>query len=129
MENKDSSSDEELKKKFKNIVIAWVQLDDKIKTINSELKNMKDEKKQYEDFILDFMEKYNENMITLSNGILKKNVSQTKQSINEEMINEAIEEFTKDAEQAYTITQKIIQKRQVNEKISLKRQVIKKKNN
>jgi aminoglycoside phosphotransferase family enzyme len=85
-------------------------------------------KKQYEDFILDFMEKYNENMITLSNGILKKNVSQTKQSINEEMINEAIEEFTKDAEQAYTITQKIIQKRQVNEKISLKRQVIKKKN-
>ena len=129
MENKDSSSDEELKKKFKNIVIAWVQLDDKIKTINSELKNMKDEKKQYEDFILDFMEKYNENMITLSNGILKKNVSQTKQSINEEMINEAIEEFTKDAEQAYTITQKIIQKRQVNEKVSLKRQVIKKKNN
>ena len=129
MENKDSSSDEELKKKFKNIVIAWVQLDDKIKTINSELKNMKDEKKQYEDFILDFMEKYNENMITLSNGILKKNVSQTKQSINEEMINEAIEVFTKDAEQAYTITQKIIQKRQVNEKISLKRQVIKKKNN
>ena len=128
MENKDSS-EEELKKKFKNIVIAWVQLDDKIKTINSELKNMKDEKKQYEDFILDFMEKYNENMITLSNGILKKNVSQTKQSINEEMINEAIEEFTKDAEQAYTITQKIIQKRQVNEKISLKRQVIKKKNN
>jgi hypothetical protein len=128
MENKDSSSDEELKKKFKNIVIAWVQLDDKIKTINSELKNMKDEKKQYEDFILNFMEKYNENMITLSNGILKKNVSQTKQSINEEMINEAIEEFTKDAEQAYTITQKIIQKRQVNEKISLKRQVIKKKN-
>ena len=128
MENKDSS-EEELKKKFKNIVIAWVQLDDKIKTINSELKNMKDEKKQYEDFILDFMEKYNENMITLSNGILKKNVSQTKQSINEEMINEAIEEFTKDAEQAYTITQKIIQKRQINEKVTLKRQVIKKKIN
>ena len=129
MENKDSSSDEELKKKFKNIVIAWVQLDDKIKTINSELKNMKDEKKQYEDFILNFMEKYNENMITLSNGILKKNVSQTKQSINEEMINEAIEEFTKDVEQAYTITQKIIEKRQINEKVTLKRQIIKKKIN
>jgi len=129
MENKDSSSEEELKKKFKNIVIAWVQLDDKIKTINSELKNMKDEKKQYEDFILNFMEKYNENMITLSNGILKKNVSQTKQSINEEMINEAIEEFTKDVEQAYTITQKIIEKRQINEKVTLKRQIIKKKFN
>ena len=121
-------SEEELKKKFRNIVISWVQLDDKIKAINSELKNMKDEKKQYEDFILSFMEKYNENMITLSNGILKKNVSQTKQSINEEMINEVIEEFTKDVEQAYTITQKIIQKRQVNEKVTLKRQIIKKKN-
>jgi hypothetical protein len=122
-------SEEELKKKFRNIVISWVQLDDKIKTINSELKNMKDEKKQYEDFILSFMEKYNENMITLSNGILKKNVSQTKQSINEEMINEAIEEFTKDVEQAYKITQKIIEKRQVNEKVTLKRQINKTKQN
>jgi hypothetical protein len=115
-------SEEELKKKFKNIVISWVQLDDKIKIINSELKNMKDEKKQYEDFILSFMEKYNENMITLSNGILKKSVSQTKQSIKEEMIQEVIEEFTKDMEQAYSITQKIIQKREVNEKVTLKRQ-------
>jgi len=132
LETKESGvevSEEELKKKFRNIVIAWVQLDDKIKAINSELKNMKDEKKQYEDFILSFMEKYNENMITLSNGILKKNVSQTKQSINEEMINEAIEEFTKDVEQAYAITQKIIEKRQVNEKVSLKRQINKKKQN
>jgi hypothetical protein len=115
-------SEEELKKKFKNIVISWVHLDDKIKIINSELKNMKDEKKQYEDFILSFMEKYNENMITLSNGILKKSVSQTKQSIKEEMIQEVIEEFTKDMEQAYSITQKIIQKREVNEKVTLKRQ-------
>jgi hypothetical protein len=122
-------TDEELKKKFKNIVIAWVQLDDKIKVINSELKNMKDEKKQYEDFILGFMEKYNENMITLSNGSLKKNVSQTKESIKEEMIQEAIEEFTKDIEQAYTITQKIIEKRQTNERITLKRQTNKKKQN
>ena len=122
-------SEEELKKKFRNIVIAWVQLDDKIKVINSELKNMKDEKKQYEEFILSFMEKYNENMITLSNGSLKKNVSQTKESIKEEMIQEAIEEFTKDIEQAYTITQKIIQKRQINEKITLKRQTNKKKQN
>ena len=130
LETKESEvSEEELKKKFRNIVISWVQLDDKIKAINSELKNMKDEKKQYEDFILSFMEKYNENMITLSNGILKKNVSQTKQSINEEMINEVIEEFTKDVEQAYTITQKIIQKRQINEKVTLKRQINKKKQN
>jgi hypothetical protein len=122
-------TDEELKKKFKNIVIAWVQLDDKIKVINTELKNMKDEKKQYEDFILGFMEKYNENMITLSNGLLKKNVSQTKESIKEEMIQEAIEEYTKDIEQAYTITQKIIEKRQTNERITLKRQTNKKKAN
>jgi hypothetical protein len=127
--NETEESEEELKKKFKNIVIAWVQLDDKIKGINSELKNMKDEKKQYEEFILSFMEKYNENMITLSNGSLKKNVSQTKESIKEEMIQEAIEEFTKDIEQAYTITQKIIQKRQINEKVTLKRQTNKKKDN
>lgn len=125
--NESEESDEELKKKFKKIVISWVELDDKIKLINTELKNIKDEKKQYEEFILSFMEKYNENMITLSNGSLKKNISQTKESIKEEMIQEAIQEYTKDLEEAYTITQKIIQKRQINEKVTLKRQTIKKK--
>ena len=125
--NETDESEEELKKKFKKIVISWVELDDKIKLINSELKNIKDEKKQYEEFILTFMEKYNENMITLSNGSLKKNISQTKESIKEEMIQEAIQEYTKDLEEAYTITQKIIQKRQINEKVTLKRQTIKKK--
>jgi hypothetical protein len=125
--NETDESEEELKKKFKKIVISWVELDDKIKLINAELKNIKDEKKQYEDFILSFMEKYNENMITLSNGSLKKNISQTKESIKEEMIQEAIQEYTKDLEEAYSITQKIIQKRQINEKVTLKRQTNKKK--
>ena len=125
--NETDDTEEELKKKFKKIVISWVELDDKIKLINSELKNIKDEKKQYEEFILSFMEKYNENMITLSNGSLKKNISQTKESLKEEMIQEAIQEYTKDIEEAYTITQKIIQKRQINEKVTLKRQTIKKK--
>jgi len=125
--NETDESEEELKKKFKKIVISWVELDDKIKLINSELKNIKDEKKQYEEFILSFMEKYNENMITLSNGSLKKNISQTKESLKEEMIQEAIQEYTKDLEEAYSITQKIIQKRQINEKVTLKRQTIKKK--
>jgi hypothetical protein len=125
--NETEESEEELKKKFKKIVISWVELDDKIKLINSELKNIKDEKKQYEEFILSFMEKYNENMITLSNGSLKKNISQTKESIKEEMIQEAIQEYTKDIEEAYSITQKIFQKRQINEKVTLKRQTNKKK--
>lgn len=122
MDNQDNN-EEEIKEKFKKIVISWVQLDDKIKLINTELKNIKDEKKQYEEYILNFMEKYNENVITLSNGLLKRNVLQTKSSIKEDMIQEAIEEITKDVEQAYTITQKIIQKRQISEKITLKRQL------
>jgi hypothetical protein len=122
MDNQENN-EEEIKEKFKKIVISWVQLDDKIKLINTELKNIKDEKKQYEEYILNFMEKYNENVITLSNGLLKRNVLQTKSSIKEDMIQEAIEEITKDVEQAYTITQKIIQKRQICEKITLKRQI------
>jgi hypothetical protein len=122
MDNQENN-EEEIKEKFKKIVISWVQLDDKIKLINTELKNIKDEKKQYEEYILNFMEKYNENVITLSNGLLKRNVLQTKSSIKEDMIQEAIEEITKDVEQAYTITQKIIQKRQICEKITLKRQL------
>lgn len=124
----ESTEDEEIEKKFKDMVIQWVKLDDKIRLISNEIKDLKNEKKQYEEYILAVMEKLEEDTVNLSNGQLKRNISQTKGSLKEDIIQEAIQELTKDPDKAYEMTQFIIQKRPANEKISLKRTIQKIKN-
>ena len=121
-ENTDINIDE-LQTNFKKLVLSWVKLDDKIRSLNSELKDLKNEKSQFESHILDTMEKLNEDTVILTNGLLKKNVSQSKGALKEDTIQEAIQELTKDADKAYEMTQYIIQKRPVAEKISLKRNI------
>lgn len=116
-------NDEDIEKVFKEMVINWVKIDDKIRVIGDELKELKNEKKQFEEYILGVMEKMEEDTVTLSNGLLKRNVSQSKGSIKEELIQEAINEITKDADKAYEMTQYIIQKRPVSEKVALKRTI------
>lgn len=114
-------------KTFKEMVLAWIKLDDKISTLNEQLRELKGEKKQYENHILSFMDQQNEEVIKLSSGHLKKNVLQTKGSIKEDIIQDAIEEYTKDSDKAYELTKFIIDKRPITEKISLKRLAERKK--
>jgi hypothetical protein len=108
-------------KMFKEMVLKWIKLDDKITTINEGLKELKTEKKQYENHIISFMDQQNEDTIKLSSGKLKKNVLTTKGAIKEDIIQEAIEEFTKDSEKATQLTKFIIEKRELTERVSLKR--------
>lgn len=110
-------------KKFKEIVIAWVGLDDQIRKANEKIKDMKGEKKQLEEYILEFMEKYEEDTVTLHNGLLKRNVAQSKGALKEDLIQEAINELVKDNDKSYQMTQFIMQKRPINERVSLKRTI------
>lgn len=114
-------------KKFKEIVIAWVALDDQLRKLSEKMRDIRNEKKQFEEYILEFMEKCEEDTVTLHNGLLKRNVAQAKGSLKEDIIQEAIKELTKDNDKAYEMTQFIMGKRPVNERISLKRTVKKEK--
>lgn len=123
----DSDSEEELDPQvvdetmFKDMVIAWLKLDDKIKSLNEQAKDLKNEKKQFEDQIIAVMTHKNEETINFSTGKLKKNIIQSKGALKEDIIQEAINELTKDPERAFSMTQYIIKKRPISEKISLKR--------
>lgn len=110
-------------KKFKEMVIAWVALDDQVRKLSEKMRDIKNEKKQFEEYILEFMEKCEEDTVTLNNGLLKRNVAQAKGSLKEDLIQEAIKELTKDNDKAYEMTQFIMGKRPINERISLKRTV------
>ena len=76
VEEKELSADdiEELKELIKN----WLNLDEKCKILADESKDIKMEKKQYETYILGFMEKTNKDVIKTNDSTLRKNVKESK---------------------------------------------------
>ena len=57
------SENEEIKKditeEFKEVVVNYVKTDDEIRKKTNEIKELKDEKKEYETFILEYIDKIN----------------------------------------------------------------------
>ncbi len=121
----DESDDEETKrvnKKMAKHVTAWVDCDDKIKEIQSLVKNLKLQKKTQEKYILDIMKNYEgENTIKISDGKLTKNVSKTKGTLKPEIVETALTEFMKNPVKAKQLTEFIMDKRVTKEREYLKR--------
>lgn len=109
---------EELKELIKN----WLDLDDKIKCISDEVKDIKMEKKQYETYILEFMDKSKKEVIKTKESTLRKDVKQSKGSPKEETILTTLTQILSDPDQAYKITQQIISNVPSKEIISLKKE-------
>jgi hypothetical protein len=108
---------EELKELIKN----WLDLDEKAKILSDEIKDLKMEKKQYETYILGFMDKTNKDVIKTNDSTLRKDVKETKGSPKEEHILKTLTKILENAEQAYKITQQIIEEVPTKEVISLKK--------
>ena len=116
-DNKQEKVTEELTKN----VITWVKLDDQIRENRAQTKILLDEKKQYEQFILDFLENANEKVLEISDGRLRRNVSKTKAPLKKETIFNSLKEITKDEEKSLKLTEYIINNRAMVERVNLKR--------
>ena len=68
----------EVTEEFVEVVKNWVKIDDEIRKKNQEVKELKDERKEFEIFIIEYMDKINENVINISDGKLRKNKSASK---------------------------------------------------
>ena len=115
-----SSDDiEELRELLKN----WLELDETTKELSDRMKDIKMEKKQYETYILEFMDKTKKEIIKASdsNLVLRKDVKETRSKPNEEIILKVLTRILGDATQAYKFTQEIIEDAPVKETISLKK--------
>ena len=120
----DTSEDDKQEKVTKALtknVITWVKLDDQIRESRAQTKILLDEKKQYEQFILDFLENTNEKVLEISDGRLRRNVSKTKAPLKKETIFNSLKEITKDEEKSLKLTEYIINNRAMVERINLKR--------
>jgi hypothetical protein len=122
---------------LKENVTAYIKIDDLIKEKQDEIKELKEKKLKYEDYIKSYLEKEKKEKITLDDGeIVYKKVS-TKQPIKEEIIQKAIISKIKDIDvkkiDVNQIAQNIIQEldnmRGVSIKNNIKRVGRKKKKN
>ena len=120
----DSESNEvqgKVTNEFKKNVKKWVDIDDSIKELRTKTKELTQEKKDYEQYILNFLESVEESSVGIYDGKLTKSVSQCKAPLKKENIHKALLEITGDNNKANTMTEHIIKSRQTVERINLKR--------
>ena len=120
-----SDSEEEVQQKvtktFKNNVLKWVSIDDNIRELRAKTKELTNEKKQFEENILKFLEEVDEKSIEIKDGKLTKNVSKTQAPLKKDNIHKALVEITGDNNKALQMTEHIIKSRPMVERVNLKR--------
>jgi hypothetical protein len=121
-ENDNISQEDKAKAEIKEMIKSWEEADNEISELNKKLKELKDEKKQFENFIIDYMEENHNIEIASPGGKIKKAVSKSKAGFNEKIIITGLTEITKgDETKAKDITKIISQKREMKEKTYLKK--------
>jgi hypothetical protein len=113
-----------ISEEFKQKIVQWVKLDDDLKKIRETVKEINDEKKQNEEYILAYMENMEEKEIGITGGKLSRHVSKLPEPLKKDNIQKAIQEVVKNENQARALTDHIINSRKTKEKISLKRTTI-----
>lgn len=113
--------DENEIEQFKELVVEYVKLDDLIREKNNEIKDIKNDKKQLEEYIIECMEKLDESVIDISDGKIRVNKTKTKSGLKQQYIQESLKELTKDCVQAELMTKHILENRPVTERTNLKR--------
>ena len=108
-------------KTFRNNVLQWIEIDDKIKTFRNKVKELSTEKKEFEEKIITYLTEVEEESIVIKDGKLSKNVTKTKAPLKKETIYQSLVELVGDATKANTMTEHIINSRPDVQRINLKR--------
>ena len=114
---------------FVDNVKKYLAVDDKIKELRDQNKKLIQEKKQKEEFILNYLQQVDEKMIDVPDGKLRRNISKTQAPLKKDTIHKALTEIMGDASKALDITDKIIKSRPIIEHVKLKRTKNRVKNN
>ena len=126
-QNKNSDSDTPKKicqidkNMLKTLIIEWLSLDDQIKSYNEVVKDLKEEKKQFESQILELMGTLKQEVILTDKGNLTRTVKESKEPLTPDLIKATLSEILKCTQTADTYTNQIMEKRKVKETVNLKR--------
>lgn len=120
-DSENSETQKKVTKEFKNKVLRWVSLDDELRKIRAKSREISKEKKNHEDFILNFLDSVDEKVVEIADGKLRRNVSKTKAPLKKAGILAALTQVTGDAIKAKELTEHILNSRPDVERVNLKR--------
>lgn len=113
------------KEELKDTIREWIQLDNEIKTLQTEMKARKDKKKNLSDKLVNIMRDNEIDCFNVNDGKLMYSQTKVKGTINKNYLLSTIAKCLDDQEQAQEITKFILDNRDIKVKESIKR----KKNN
>lgn len=106
---------------FKKAIVHWVKCDNDLRKIRETVKEINDEKKQREEYILSYLQNIDQKEIAISDGKLYKHITKSQAPLKKENIQKALNEIIKDDNKSSLMTEHILKSREIKEKISLKR--------
>jgi hypothetical protein len=106
---------------FVNTVKKYLEIDDKLKEIKEMTKKLTSDKKEKEDFILNYLQSIEESVIDVRDGKLRRNISKTQTPLKKEHIHKTLTDIVGDSIKAQTMTDQIIKSRPIVERVTLKR--------
>ena len=115
------AEENQITEKFVNSIKKWVELDDKMRKIKENLKELSNQKKDFEVVILEEFEKLDTPVIAITDGKLRRNISKTQTPIKKDLIQKALLEYLKDETKTKEIIENMMKSRPVIERINLKR--------
>ena len=121
---------------FKNQVVTYCDIDDRVKQLNKELKEIKTKQKEISDSIMEYMTSNSLEVCNAGNyGVLTLRTTMAKAGINKENIKESLSQILKDKELmskshemlTEEASEYIMNNRETTERHVLKRSGVKKK--
>ena len=94
-EKKDNNEKKSVSKEFTDKVVQWVKNDNELRQLRAKSKEITGEKKELEEWILNYLEQIGEKSISIGDGNLRRNVSKTKAPLKKENIYTTIKDLTK----------------------------------
>ncbi len=113
---------------FVENVKKYLLIDDKIKQLKEESKKLATDKKEREEFILNYLQNIDENVIDVHDGKLRRNISKTIAPLKKDTIQNTLNIILGDVNKATMITQEIIKSRPIVERVTLTRTKNREKN-
>ena len=121
MVEENSEPKKQVSREFVDTVKKYIEIDDKLKYIKKQSKVLSGDKKEHENYILNYLESIEENIIDIPDGKLKRNISKTQTPLNKEYIQKSLVEIVGDTNKASLLTDKILNSRPMKERVTLKR--------
>ena len=108
---------------FENNIKTWINLDNRLKLLNEEIKKIRNDKNRVQEIILNYVDNndLSKTTIEINDGKLKFNNSRTTQPLTLKFIEECLSDVITNKSDVEKIVNYIKSKREINEKMTVNR--------